>query len=104
MTVRVMHRLAVKLCAVFRWMFASCGHRPMIALAIVQVMVHVSVEVLRPVKPWTRANEYAAYKPLRAIISIRGAVIRRHFVVPVRTNWWLTDANRNLRLRAVTVN
>lgn len=104
MTVRVMHCLTVKLCAVFRRVFTTCGKRPVIAFAIVQVMVHVSVEVLRPMKPGTRANEYAAYEPLRPIISIRGAVIRRCFVVPVRTNRWLTDANRNLRLRAVTVN
>jgi hypothetical protein len=65
----------------------------MIAFAIVQVMIHVSVEVLRPMKPRTRADKHAAYEPLRPIITIRGAVIRRYFVVPIWTHRWLTDTN-----------
>src|ERR1700691_6456379 len=100
---RVMHRLAVELRAVFRRMFTSCGRWPVIALAIVQVMIDVSVEVIRTMKPRTCADEYTASEPLRPIVTIRRAVIRRYFVVPVRTDRRFADTNRNLRLRAITV-
>jgi hypothetical protein len=86
MAVRVMHRLSVKFCAAFRWVFATCWIRPVIALAIIKVMIDMSVEMLRPMKPGTRANEYTTNKPLRPIITIRSAVVRGYLIVPVRTN------------------
>lgn len=101
--VRVMHGLAVKFRAVFGWVFTSCGRGPVIALAIVEMMIHVSVEVFRTMKPGTRADEYTARKPLRPIITVRGAVIRGYFVVPVGTDRWLADTNCNLRLGTITV-
>ena len=56
----VMHCLAVKLCAVLRRMFSARRHWPMIALAEIEMMIDMSVKMLRPMKPRTRANEYAA--------------------------------------------
>ena len=56
----VMHCLAVKLCTMFRWMLATRGHRPVVALAKVEMMIDVSVEMCRPVVPRPRPNEYTA--------------------------------------------
>ena len=80
--VRVMHCLAVKFRAVFRWMFTARRKTSMVALAIVEMMIDVSVEVIRPVVPRSRADENTARKPLRAIVTIWGTTIRRTFIVP----------------------
>jgi hypothetical protein len=60
MTAYVVHRLAVKLCAVFRWTLAARWHRPVVALAIVEMMIDVSVEVISPVIPRARPDENTA--------------------------------------------
>ena len=60
MAMSVMHCLTVKLCTVFRRSLAARWHGPVIALAIVQMMIHVSIEMLRPMEPRSRTNEYAA--------------------------------------------
>jgi hypothetical protein len=41
----------------------------MVAMAIVQVMIDVSIEMLRPVKPWSGPDEHAAGEPLGAIVA-----------------------------------
>ncbi len=73
MTSYVMHCLAVKLRAVFRRILAARRHWAVVALAIVEIMIDVPVEVIRPVIPGASPDEYAARKPLRAIITIRSA-------------------------------
>jgi hypothetical protein len=60
MAMRVMHCVAMKFRAVFGWMFASRRETAMVALAIIEMMINVAVEVLRPVKPGSRTNENAA--------------------------------------------
>jgi hypothetical protein len=57
MAMYIMHCLAVKLCTVFRWAFTARRHRPVVALAIVETMIDVSVEVIRPAVPRSRADE-----------------------------------------------
>jgi hypothetical protein len=47
----IMHRLAVKFCTMFRRMLAAPRHRPVVALPIVEMMIDVSIEAVRPVKP-----------------------------------------------------
>jgi hypothetical protein len=54
----VMHRLAVKFCTVFRRMLAACWRRPVVALAVVQMMIDVSIEAVRAVKPRSSSDEY----------------------------------------------
>jgi len=60
MTMRVMHCLAVKFRAVFRWMFTARRKTSMVALAIVEMMIDVSVETIRPVKPGPGTDEDTA--------------------------------------------
>jgi len=86
MATNIMHRLAVKLCTVFRWALAARGHRPVVAPAIVETMIDVSVEMIRPVVPRSRANENTAREPLRAIVAIWSAAIRTALIIPVRAN------------------
>jgi hypothetical protein len=92
-----MHGLAVKLRTMFRRTFATGGHRAVVALPIIQVVIYVAVEVIRAMVPRTRADEYAIGEPLRAIIAIRSTIVRGRLVITVRANRWLTNANRNLR-------
>jgi hypothetical protein len=103
MTMFVMHGFAVKLGTMFCWPLAARWHGPLIALTIVEMMIDVSVEMACPVIPRSRSNKYAARKPLRPIITVRGAVIRRLFVISVRANRRLSNANRNLRLCTISV-
>ena len=60
MAMRVMHGLAVKFSAVFRGMFTACRETSMVALAVVEMMIDVSVEMFRPVKPGSGADENTA--------------------------------------------
>jgi hypothetical protein len=97
MTMYVVHCLAVKLCAVFRWILATRGHGPVVAFAKVELMIDLSVEMIRPVIPRPRPDENTAREPLRAIVAIRRAAIRSALVVPVRTHGRYSNADRNLR-------
>jgi hypothetical protein len=92
----IMHCISMELSAVLSGTRAARGEPPMVAVAKVQMMIDVPIKMFRPVEPRSRANEYAARKPLRAIVTIRRAVIRRNLVVPVRTNRGLSDAYGNL--------
>ena len=59
MAMGVMHCLAVKFCTVFRRMLATRGERPVVTLAVVQPVIDVSVKMIRPVIPRSRADENA---------------------------------------------
>ena len=99
----IMHCLTVKLCAVFRWSRAARRHSPVVALAIVELMIDVAVEMIRPVIPRSRADEdTAASEPLGPIIAIRSAVIRRCLVVPVWANRRFSNADCNLCTRSIS--
>ena len=56
----VMHCLTMKLCTVLRRSLATRWHGPVIALAIVEMVIHVPIEVVRSVEPGSRTDEYAA--------------------------------------------
>src|SRR5579863_9898001 len=60
MTMRIVHGISVKLSTIFRWTFAASRHRPVEALAIVEMMIDMSVKMLWPVEPWPRADEDTA--------------------------------------------
>jgi len=97
MAMWIVHRLAVKLCAVFRWVLATRGQGSVVTLAKIEAMIDVSVEMIRPVKPRPRPDKYTPRKPFRAIVTIRSTVIRRNLVISVRANRRCPDAYRNLR-------
>ena len=101
MTVWVMHRLAMKLSTVFRRGLATGWKLAMVALAIVEMMIDVSVETIRPVIPGSGPDEDTAREPLRSIVPIRSASVRRSLIVPIRTNGRRSNADRNLSDRGV---
>ena len=103
MTVDIMHRLTMKFRTMFRWALSPCRHRPMVALAIVEMMIDVPVEVLRSVIPRPGPDENSAGEPFRPVIPVRGAVIGWCFVISVGTNRRLTNTHRHLRSRVITV-
>jgi hypothetical protein len=78
---------------------AGMGRRPMIAMAIVISVIHMAMEVPRAMEPGTGSDEDAARKPLWAVIAIRSAVVRGHFVVAVRTSRGSSYAHRYLSRR-----
>lgn len=87
-------------------MFDGClsarGKTSVVAMAIVEMMIDMPIEMFRSVEPRTSADEYAAREPFRTVIAIRSAVVRRDFVVPVRTYGWCSNLDSNLRGGAVT--
>ena len=97
----IMHCLAMKFCTMLRRMLAARGKISMVALAVIEMVIDMSVETIRPMEPRSRADEYSAGEPIRAIVTIRSAVIRRDLIVPVGTNRRFSNTYRNLRDRAV---
>ena len=60
MAMRIMHGLSAKLFMVFHRALSARRQGPMVTLAIVEMMIDVSIEVLRPMKPWSGPDEHAA--------------------------------------------
>jgi hypothetical protein len=58
--VGVMHCLAMKFCTVFRRMFSTSGKTPVVALAVIEAVIDVSVEMFRPMEPGSSADKYTA--------------------------------------------
>jgi hypothetical protein len=56
-----------------------------IAMLRMETVIYVAVEAFRTMKPWARANENPTGKPLRAVIAVWGAVVRRGIIVTIRT-------------------
>jgi hypothetical protein len=102
MAMYIMHCLTVKLCTVLRWSRATRRQGPVVALAIVEMMIDVAVEMFRPLVPRASPDEYTASEPLRPIIAVWSAVIRRGLVVPVWANGRFSDADRHLCTRFIS--
>ena len=71
----------------------------MISVIRMEVVVYVSPELLRTVKPWAGPNENAACEPFRTVISRRRASIGRHVVITIRAIGSDPDGDTHLRLR-----
>ena len=77
-------------------LLASLRQRPTIAIVRVKAVVHVSIETVVAVEPWTSSNEKAAIEPVGPIVPIRGAVVRSVVIVPIRASGRCADTNHNL--------
>jgi hypothetical protein len=71
-----------------------------VTMARIKAVVDVSVKAVRAVKPWACPKKHAANKPIRPVVTVRSAVVRRVVEVSVRTHGSRPDvyANRNLSL------
>src|SRR5579875_118770 len=65
---------------------ARMRKRPMVPISRIIVVVHRPEKSRMPVKPRSGPDENAVAEPLRPIVTIRRAVIRRIAVVPVRAS------------------
>jgi hypothetical protein len=79
--------------------FSARRHRSLIAAAWIVAVIDVTVETLGAVEPRTRANENSAHKPVRAVVTVGGTIIRSVVKVTVRTDRRHPDANGNLSRR-----
>ena len=96
---RIVHCLAVELCAVIAGALSTLRHWSVVPVPVVITMVNMAVEVFGAMKPRACSDKYPAVEPLRAVISVRRAVVRRNFVVSIRAGWRRADLDRNLSLR-----
>jgi Low affinity iron permease len=86
MAMGVVHRLATKLRPTRHGNLATGRHWPTITFSDVESVVDMPIEMIRPVEPRPRANEYTALEPLRPILAVRRAAVWGRFVVSVRAN------------------
>jgi hypothetical protein len=56
-----------------------------IAMFGMEMIIYVAVEACRAMKPRAGANEDATGKPLRAVVAVGGALVRRDVIVAVGT-------------------
>ena len=92
----VMHSLTMELRAMLGRVFTAGRHRSMVPVAIIEVMVYMTIKVLRPMKPRSCADEQSAVKPFGTVVAIGSTVIRWYFVVSVRADRRRPNAHRNL--------
>jgi len=95
----IVHRLSMKLRPMIRRVFPTRREPSVIALAVIQTVIYMPVEMISPVKPRSRADKDAAVVPLRTVIPVRRARIRRSLVIAVRASRFHADPDRYLRRR-----
>jgi hypothetical protein len=52
----------------------------------VEAVINVAVKVARTMKPGAGSDEHSAAEPLRPIVAVRGAIVRREVVVAIRAD------------------
>jgi hypothetical protein len=65
----------------------------------IKVIIHMTIEVSRTMKPGANTNEPAAMKPFRAVVAIGRASIGCGVIVTVRTSWLDSNSNAKADLR-----
>jgi hypothetical protein len=102
MAVYIVHRIPVKLSTLCRRTLATRGRGSVVALAVVKMMIYVPVEMIRAVIPGACTDKNPAREPFRAIVAIRGAIIRGLLIITVGTNRGFPDTYRNLCRRPIS--
>src|SRR5215469_12776235 len=84
-------------------MFAMVRERSAITAACVIAVIHMATEMFRTAIPRTRADEHAAYEPIRPVVAIRRTLVRRKVEIAVGACWRgadiHTDGNLGFRAR-----
>ena len=93
---RIVHGLPMKFRTVIRRMLPARREAAVITLPVVEVVIHMPIKMITPVIPRSRADEDAAVVPLRSIIAVRRASIRRNFIVAIRAIRLHADFDRDL--------
>jgi len=85
--VSIVHRLPVKLCPMIGCVFPARRETAAVALAVIQMVIHMPVEMVPATEPRSSADEDSAVIPLRSVITVRRAGVRRSLVVAPETNF-----------------
>ena len=105
MSTSIAHFIAVEVFGVVRealriGMLATFRVGSVIAIAWIEVVIHMSVEVVWAVEPGSGSYKDSAAEPLRAVKAVGRALIRRFGIVAVRASGRHSDADRNLGRRS----
>jgi len=94
----IVHCLATERHTILRTPFAPGGHGTPVTVPEIESMIDVPVEVIGTVIPRACSDEAIARKPLRTVVAVRSAIIRRHFVITVGTDRRTanSDPDRNM--------
>lgn len=86
----------------FFGMIAAMRVFAVISVIRMETIVHPTLKMFVSVKPRPAADEDAVVKPLGPVVTVRGAVIRRRVVIPVRAfrSRSGVDSNTDLTARA----
>lgn len=79
-------------------LLASLRQRPTIAIVRVKAVVHVSIETVVAVEPWTSSNEKAAIEPVGPIVAVGRAVIGWIVEVPIGADGLNANTDADLGL------
>jgi hypothetical protein len=64
-----------------------------------KMIVYVTMEVIRTMKPWASANENATRKPFRPVVAVGSTAIRRSVIVTIGAVRGRSDADADADLR-----
>jgi hypothetical protein len=70
--------------------------RPVVPVARIIPVIYVPVEASMPMEPRPCTDKHASIKPIRPVIPIRSAIIRRIVEVPIRAIRRNADPDNNL--------
>ena len=82
---------------------APFGHRAFVSVVRMEMVIHMAAEVGGAMEPRANTNKDSARKPLRPVVAVWSASIRRGVVVPVRTlgRGSNVDGNLSLHFRSI---
>lgn len=78
--------------------FSVCRQSTVIPMMRIKTVIHMSVEAVWTVEPWTRSDENTAAKPLWPVVAIRSAGIRGIVEIAVGADGCCTNGDGDLGL------
>jgi len=93
MAATVPRLVAVEVVELFR---TALGQRTMVSVVRIEAVIDVPVEAWMAMEPGTGSKEHPAHKPVGAVVSVRGTIIRGVIEVSVGANGRDPDADRDL--------
>lgn len=92
--------VAVELCVrMLNRMLSAGRHWAMVTVVRVEVVVYMTVKVMRAVKPWAGSDKDAAGKPFRAVVAVRRAGIGGVVIVSVGAYRRSANSDGDLSMR-----
>jgi len=74
----------------------TSGQRAFVSVMWIEAVIHVAMKTCRAVEPRAHTDKYAVNKPIRSVVRIRSAVIRRVIEISIWTDGRNPDIHRDL--------